>query len=203
MTLDGDFSLVSLIWARNQMCLNWKCGKSCGHRFHASWLSKLWILEVSETEPSGTSSSQEVNFTINLAVWSSYALRPDTLPFRGIQNLHKLETSFFWAVFYQDTRKDAGGWWFFVVFFFAPRNSAMIFSTQHPHRWIFFANIRLCGRIMWCRIGRSESTDSQRSWSGAGRGVVVRPKRHKNDKFSEWILISGIAWFFKLFVELQ
>lgn len=92
---------------------------------------------------------------------------------------------------------------FCCLFFFAPRNSAMIFSTQHPHRWIFFANIRLCGRIMWCRIGRSESTDSQRSWSGAGRGVVVRPKRHKNDKFSEWILISGIAWFFKLFVELQ
>lgn len=145
MTLDGDFSLVSLIWARNQMCLNWKCGKSCGHRFHASWLSKLWILEVSETEPSGTSSSQEVNFTINLAVWSSYALRPDTLPFRGIQNLHKLETSFFWAVFYQDTRKDAGGWWFFVVFFFCtpelrddffhPTSSPMNILCQHQALW--------------------------------------------------------------------
>ena len=99
MILDGDFSLVSLFWARNQMCLNWKSGKSCGHRFHASWLSKLWTLEVSETESSGTSSSQEVKFTINLAVRSSYALRPDPLPFRGIQNLHKLETSFFGAVF--------------------------------------------------------------------------------------------------------
>ena len=51
MTLDGDVSLVSLMfWTRNQMCLNWKCGKSCGHRFHTPWLSnkeknrlKLWI----------------------------------------------------------------------------------------------------------------------------------------------------------------
>ena len=95
MALDGDFSLVSLFRARNQMCLNWKSGKSCGHRFHASL-----ILEVSETEPSGTSSSQEINFTINLTVRSSCALRPDPLPFRGIQNLHKLETSFFWGGIY-------------------------------------------------------------------------------------------------------
>lgn len=132
MTLGGDFSLVSLFWARHQMCLNWKCGKSCGHRFHASWLSKLWILEVSETEPSGTSSSPEVTFTINLAVRSTYAFRPDPLPFRDIQKQHKLADFIFLGRYFTRILGKMRGVGDFLLSFFS-----------HPGtpRWFFPPNI--------------------------------------------------------------